>query len=60
VAVPVARPPRSRRRRIHLQEGRWLPLAVHAEKERGRIEPFADIEIDLAPWWLDDGGATTA
>ncbi len=38
-----------------LQEGRWLQLAIHAEKERARIEPFADVELDLAQWWLDDG-----
>jgi Uma2 family endonuclease len=38
---------------FRLQEGHWLHLVTHAEKERAHIEPFGEVEIDLALWWLD-------
>lgn len=32
----------------------WLRVAAHGGDEKARIEPFADLEIDLARWWLED------
>lgn len=34
-----------------LHAGRWLELGVHAEDERVRAEPFAELELDLGEWW---------
>jgi Uma2 family endonuclease len=35
-----------------LHEGRWLELAVHGDDDRVRVEPFEDVELNLAEWWL--------
>jgi hypothetical protein len=32
-------------------EGSWLEVAVHGEDEKVRLEPFKDVELDLALWW---------
>jgi Uma2 family endonuclease len=34
-----------------LVEGSWLEVAVHGEDEKVRLEPFKDVELDLALWW---------
>lgn len=36
-----------------LQHGAWLEVAVHGNEERVRLEPFAEVEVDLAQWWPD-------
>jgi Uma2 family endonuclease len=37
-----------------LESGVWLEVAVHGEGECVRLEPFAEVEIDLAAWWPAD------
>jgi Uma2 family endonuclease len=43
-----------------LADGRWVELGVYGQDERVRAEPFAQVEIDLAEWWIGlppaDGG----
>jgi len=34
-----------------LQDGRWLELGVYADERDARIEPFADIAVDVSAWW---------
>lgn len=34
-----------------LTDGAWLELSVHGEAEHVRLEPFADIELDVGLWW---------
>jgi Uma2 family endonuclease len=34
-----------------LVEGAWLEVAVHGEDERVRLQPFAEVELDLSLWW---------
>jgi Uma2 family endonuclease len=29
----------------------WHEVGVHGEDERVRLEPFADVELDLSLWW---------
>jgi hypothetical protein len=36
---------------LRLEGEHWLLLATHAGKEIVRVEPFDDIEIDLASLW---------
>jgi len=36
-----------------LHAGQWLSVAALTDNERGRIEPFDAIEIDLAVLWAD-------
>jgi len=38
---------------LRLASGRWTILATHAGAEVVRIEPFADVEMDLAALWTD-------
>lgn len=38
-----------------LAGGAWLEVAVHGDDERVRLEPFAEVEIDLALWWSAPG-----
>jgi Uma2 family endonuclease len=38
-----------------LANGAWVENAVHGEGERVRLDPFPEIELDLASWWLGDG-----
>jgi Uma2 family endonuclease len=35
-----------------LRDGAWVELAVHGDDERVRLQPFAEVEHDLALWWL--------
>jgi hypothetical protein len=41
---------------LRLENGRWTILATHAGNEVVRVEPFADIEIELASLWADADG----
>lgn len=34
-----------------LREGAWVELAVHGDGERVRLQPFPEVELDLAFWW---------
>jgi Uma2 family endonuclease len=36
-----------------LDGGHWMVASTHGGDDRGRVEPFAVAEIDLARWWLD-------
>jgi Uma2 family endonuclease len=36
-----------------LVDGAWLEVAVHGEEEKVRLEPFAEVELDLALWWTE-------
>jgi Uma2 family endonuclease len=38
-----------------LVDGAWLEAAVHGENERARLQPFGEVEIDLACWWPSAG-----
>jgi Uma2 family endonuclease len=35
-----------------LRDGAWVELAVHGDDERVRLQPFPEVEHDLALWWL--------
>jgi Uma2 family endonuclease len=37
---------------LRLDDGRWTVVSSHAGDEMARVEPFAEIEIRLARWWL--------
>ncbi len=37
---------------FRLETGRWVVLGVHAQSDKVRAEPFAEIELDLALLWL--------
>ena len=34
-----------------LDSGRWLELGVWGDETDARIEPFADIPLDITAWW---------
>jgi len=34
-----------------LTDGAWREVGVHGEDERVRLEPFANVELDLSLWW---------
>ena len=34
-----------------LESGRWVELGVYGDEHAARIEPFAEIELDVASWW---------
>lgn len=34
-----------------LHEGHWLELGVWGNDEKVRVEPFVEVELDLAYWW---------
>jgi Uma2 family endonuclease len=34
-----------------LEEGRWVVLATHAERDVVRIEPFEQVEMHVGRWW---------
>jgi Uma2 family endonuclease len=38
------------------ENDRWVRVSAHGADERARIEPFAEVEIDLARWWLEEQG----
>lgn len=35
-----------------LESGRWLELGVWGDETDARIEPFEDVAVDVASWWL--------
>lgn len=35
-----------------LRDGAWVERAMHGDDERVRLQPFPDVEQDLAHWWL--------
>jgi Uma2 family endonuclease len=37
-----------------LAGGAWVEVAVHGEDQVVRIEPFPDVELDLAEWWSSE------
>ncbi len=43
---------------FRLHEGKWLHVITHADQERARIEPFADVELELSQWWLGEAPVT--
>lgn len=34
-----------------LESGRWSELGVFGDESDARIEPFADVSLDIASWW---------
>jgi len=34
-----------------LRDGVWVEVAVHGEDQRVRLQPFPEVELDLAVWW---------
>ncbi|MBA3463729.1 MAG: Uma2 family endonuclease [Deltaproteobacteria bacterium] len=38
---------------LRLHDGKWLQIAVHADGERVRAEPFEAFELDLSILWAD-------
>ncbi len=36
-----------------LEAGRWIAVATHGGSEPARIEPFEDVELEIARWWLE-------
>jgi Uma2 family endonuclease len=34
-----------------LESGRWSELGVFGDERDARIEPFADVALDIASWW---------
>jgi Uma2 family endonuclease len=38
---------------FRLHDGNWLQIAMQKDGDRGRIEPFDAIELDLATLWSD-------
>jgi Uma2 family endonuclease len=43
-----------------LGDGLWTQVVTLADKARARVEPFAEIELDLSLWWLDDAAGEPA
>jgi Uma2 family endonuclease len=39
---------------LALETGRWVLFATHAGDEMVRAEPFTEIEIELASFWVDE------
>lgn len=35
-----------------LEQGRWFDIGVWGDETEARIEPFADITVNVASWWL--------
>ncbi len=38
---------------FRLENGQWISLGVFGEKQKVRLEPFQEIEIDLSDLWLE-------
>lgn len=38
-----------------LRDGAWVEVAVHGDDERVRLQPFAEVELELATWWFSGG-----
>jgi Uma2 family endonuclease len=36
-----------------LETGRWMRVATFGGDDRARAEPFEEVELDLARWWLE-------
>jgi Uma2 family endonuclease len=34
-----------------LQDGLWVELGTYGDEREARIEPFADVSLDVASWW---------
>jgi len=34
------------------ERGLWLELGIHGDDRAARIEPFTDIPLDVASWWV--------
>jgi Uma2 family endonuclease len=34
-----------------LESGRWLELGTYGDEHEARVEPFADVALDIASWW---------
>lgn len=41
---------------FRLESGRWFLLASFLEDDKVQVEPFAEIEINLADLWIGDPG----
>ena len=37
---------------FRLEGTRWTTEGAHVDSDKVRVEPFAEIELDLARWWL--------
>jgi Uma2 family endonuclease len=35
-----------------LRDSAWVEVAVHGDDERVRLQPFPDVELALALWWI--------
>lgn len=35
-----------------LESGHWVELGVYGDEHEARIEPFSDVAIDVASWWV--------
>ncbi len=35
-----------------LESGRWVELGVYGDEREARIEPFGEVALDVAGWWL--------
>lgn len=38
---------------LHLDSGHWVIVAVHADREEVRVEPFEATTLPLARLWVD-------
>jgi Uma2 family endonuclease len=36
----------------HLEKGRWVELGVWGDETDARIEPFAEVLLDVGSWWI--------
>lgn len=41
------------------EAGKWFPIAKYRENDRVRVEPFPEVEINLADLWIGGGKAPT-
>lgn len=47
--------PLARTLEIFRREGElWTRTAAHADQEKVRADPFAEVELELSRWWLED------
>lgn len=35
-----------------LESGRWVELGVYGDERDARVEPFAEVALDIASWWI--------
>ena len=38
-----------------IRDGAWVEVAVHGDDERVRLQPLAEVELELATWWFSGG-----